>query len=95
MTQTAMTGIQSIAAYFYAQLTTVQGVNASAVDSIAASARDALGQVASAAEYPGRRRLCVRRPGYRQPAGARQHPDLRLLHAIKTAVAGLAGNAPR
>jgi flagellar hook-associated protein 3 FlgL len=39
--QTALTGIQSIAA-------TVQGMNASAVDSIAASARDALGQVASA-----------------------------------------------
>ena len=34
--------------HFYAQLATVQGVNASAVDSIAASARDALGQVASA-----------------------------------------------
>ena len=46
--QTALTQIQSIAAYFYAQLNTVQGVNASAVDSIAASARDALGQVASA-----------------------------------------------
>jgi flagellar hook-associated protein 3 FlgL len=46
--QTALTGIQSIAASFYAQLAAVQGVNASAVDSIAASARDALGQVASA-----------------------------------------------
>ena len=46
--QSALTEIQSIAAYFYAQLNTVQGVNASAVDSIAASARDALGQVASA-----------------------------------------------
>jgi flagellar hook-associated protein 3 FlgL len=46
--QTALSGIQSIAASFYAQLAAVQGVNASAVDSIAASARDALGQVASA-----------------------------------------------
>jgi flagellar hook-associated protein 3 FlgL len=46
--QTALSGIQSIGAYFYAQLAAVQGVNAGAVDSIAASARDALGQVASA-----------------------------------------------
>jgi flagellar hook-associated protein 3 FlgL len=46
--QSALTQIQSIGAYFYAQLATVQGVNASAVDTIAASARDALGQVASA-----------------------------------------------
>jgi flagellar hook-associated protein 3 FlgL len=46
--QTALTGIQSIAASFYAQLNNVQGVNASAVDTIAASARDALSQVASA-----------------------------------------------
>jgi flagellar hook-associated protein 3 FlgL len=47
VTQTAMTNIQSIAASFYAQLATVQGVNAGAVDTIAASARDALSQVAS------------------------------------------------
>ncbi|MGA8193114.1 MAG: flagellin [Acetobacteraceae bacterium] len=47
VTQTAMTNIQSIAASFYAQLNTVDGINASAVDSIAASARDALSQVAS------------------------------------------------
>jgi flagellar hook-associated protein 3 FlgL len=47
VTQSAMTNIQSIAANFYAQLNTVEGVNASAVDSIAASARDALSQVAS------------------------------------------------
>ena len=47
VTQSAMTNIQSIAASFYAQLNTVDGVNASAVDSIAASARDALSQVAS------------------------------------------------
>jgi flagellin-like hook-associated protein FlgL len=46
VTQAAMTQIQSIAANFYNQLTNVEGVNASAVDSIAASARDALGQVA-------------------------------------------------
>ena len=44
--QSALTQIQSIAANFYAQLNNVQGVNASAVDSIAASARDALRQVA-------------------------------------------------
>jgi flagellar hook-associated protein 3 FlgL len=44
--QSALTQIQSIAANFYAQLNNVSGVNASAVDSIAASARDALGQVA-------------------------------------------------
>ena len=44
--QSALTQIQSIAANFYAQLNNVQGVNASAVDTIAASARDALGQVA-------------------------------------------------
>jgi flagellar hook-associated protein 3 FlgL len=47
VTQTAMSNIQSIAASFYAQLNTVDGLNASAVDSIAASARDALSQVAS------------------------------------------------
>ena len=45
--QSALTQIQSIAADFYAQLNNVQGVNASAVDTIAASARDALSQVAS------------------------------------------------
>jgi flagellar hook-associated protein 3 FlgL len=48
VSQSALTEIQSIGAYFYAQLNSVQGLNASAVDSIAASARDALGQVASA-----------------------------------------------
>jgi flagellar hook-associated protein 3 FlgL len=47
VTQSAMSNIQSIAASFYTQLNTVDGVNASAVDSIAASARDALSQVAS------------------------------------------------
>ncbi len=46
--QSALTQIQSIASYFYAQLNAVDGVNAGAVDSIAASARDALGQVADA-----------------------------------------------
>jgi flagellin-like hook-associated protein FlgL len=45
--QSAMTQIQSIASNFYAQLNNVGGVNASAVDGIAASARDALSQVAS------------------------------------------------
>jgi flagellar hook-associated protein 3 FlgL len=44
--QTALSQIQSIAADFYAQLNNVQGVDAGAVDSIAASARDALNQVA-------------------------------------------------
>jgi flagellar hook-associated protein 3 FlgL len=47
VTQSAMANTESIAASFYAQLNTVEGVNASAVDSIAASARDALSQVAS------------------------------------------------
>jgi flagellar hook-associated protein 3 FlgL len=42
-----MTNIQSIAAGFYAQLNTVDGTNAGAVNTIAASARDALSQVAS------------------------------------------------
>src|SRR5689334_16356249 len=46
ITQTALTQIQSIAAGFNAQLAAVQGVNTSAVDTIAASARDALNQVA-------------------------------------------------
>jgi flagellin-like hook-associated protein FlgL len=46
--QSALAQIQSIGASFYAQLNSVQGLNASAVDTIAASARDALGQVASA-----------------------------------------------
>jgi flagellar hook-associated protein 3 FlgL len=46
VTQTAMTALQSIASGFYAQLNNVEGINSSAVDSIAASARDALRQVA-------------------------------------------------
>ncbi|HME28133.1 MAG TPA: flagellin [Acetobacteraceae bacterium] len=45
--QSSLTQIQSIAANFYAQLNNVQGVDASAVDTIAASARDALNQVAN------------------------------------------------
>ncbi|MGA9016799.1 MAG: flagellin [Acetobacteraceae bacterium] len=44
--QTALTAIQSIASNFYAQLNNVQGVNSSEIDSVAANARDALGQVA-------------------------------------------------
>jgi flagellar hook-associated protein 3 FlgL len=44
--QSALTQIQSIASNFYAQLNNLQGVNAGAVDTIAASARDALSQVA-------------------------------------------------
>ncbi len=44
--QSALTQIQSIASSFYAQLNNLQGVNAAAVDTIAASARDALRQVA-------------------------------------------------
>jgi len=47
VTQTALTQLQSIAAGYYAQLNAVQGVEAGAVDSIAASARDALNQVAN------------------------------------------------
>ena len=46
VTQAAMTQIQSIAANFFAQTNNLNGDNASAVDSIAASARDALSQVA-------------------------------------------------
>lgn len=45
--QSALTSLQSIAANFYSQLNNVQSVAASEVDSIAAQARDALGQVAS------------------------------------------------
>jgi flagellar hook-associated protein 3 FlgL len=44
--QSSLTQIQSIAANFYAQLNNVQSVNTSAIDTIAASARDALRQVA-------------------------------------------------
>jgi flagellin-like hook-associated protein FlgL len=44
--QTALTQLQSIASNFYAQLNNVQGVNSSEIDSVAANARDALGQVA-------------------------------------------------
>ena len=44
--QTALTQIQSIASNFYAQLNNVDGTNTSEVDSIAATARDALNQVA-------------------------------------------------
>ncbi|MEJ0016066.1 MAG: flagellin [Acetobacteraceae bacterium] len=44
--QTALTQIGSIAAGFYAKLNDVDGIDVSAVDTIAASARDALGAVA-------------------------------------------------
>jgi len=44
--QSALSQIQSIASNFYAQLNNVQGIDTSAIDSIAASARDALKQVA-------------------------------------------------
>ncbi len=44
--QSALTQIQSIASNFYTQLNNVQGIDASAVDTIAASARDALKEVA-------------------------------------------------
>jgi flagellar hook-associated protein 3 FlgL len=44
--QTALTQLQSIASNFYAQLNNVQGVNSSEIDSVAANARDAIGQVA-------------------------------------------------
>ena len=73
--QSALTQIQSIAANFYAQLNNVEGVNASAVDSIAASARDALSPGGGPAGYAGRRRLRVRRSGHRQSAGARSGPN--------------------
>jgi flagellar hook-associated protein 3 FlgL len=46
VTQSALTQIQSIASGFYAQLNNLQSVNAAGVDTIAASARDALQQVA-------------------------------------------------
>ncbi len=44
--QTALTQIQSIASNFYAQLNNLDGVDPSEIDSVAANARDALGQVA-------------------------------------------------
>lgn len=44
--QTSMTQLQQIASNFYAQLNNLNGINTSEVDSIAASARDALQQVA-------------------------------------------------
>jgi flagellar hook-associated protein 3 FlgL len=46
--QTALTQIQSIAANFYAQLNNMEGVDSSEIDSVAANARDALGQVTEA-----------------------------------------------
>ena len=46
VTQSALTQIQSIASNFYSQLNNLNSVNAGAVDTIAASARDALQQVA-------------------------------------------------
>ncbi len=46
MTQTALTQLQSIASSFNAQLNALNGLNPSEVDTIAASARQALGQVA-------------------------------------------------
>ena len=47
VTQTAMTQLQSIASSFNAQLNNLNALNPSEVDTIAATARDALGQVAS------------------------------------------------
>ena len=47
VTQTAMTQLQAIASSFNAQLNNLNGLNPSEVDTIAASARDALGQVAT------------------------------------------------
>jgi flagellar hook-associated protein 3 FlgL len=95
VTQTAMSNIQSIAASFYAQLNTVDGINASAVDSIAASARAALSQVAS--------QLDTQNGGVYVFAGQDTDtapvpdPDTILTSGfytqIKAAVAGLAGNA--
>jgi flagellar hook-associated protein 3 FlgL len=46
VTQTSLTQIQSIAANIYSQLNNLNGLNASTVDSVAASARDALTSVA-------------------------------------------------
>ncbi len=46
VTQTAMTQLQSIASNFYAQMDTLNGVNPSNIDVVAASARQALVQVA-------------------------------------------------
>ncbi len=46
VTQTAMTQIQSIASNFYAQLNSLNGLDSSSVDTTAASARQALQQVA-------------------------------------------------
>jgi flagellar hook-associated protein 3 FlgL len=47
VTQTAMTQLQSIAANFYAQLDNLNGLNPSEVDTVAASAQQALVQVAN------------------------------------------------
>ena len=44
--QSSLTQIQSIASNLYAQLNNLEGVNSSEIDSVAANARDALGQVA-------------------------------------------------
>lgn len=46
VTQASMTQIQQIASNFYAQINNLNGINTSEVDSIAASAQDALKQVA-------------------------------------------------
>ena len=46
VTQASMTQLQQIASDFYAQLNNLNGINTSEVDSIAASARDALQRVA-------------------------------------------------
>lgn len=48
LTQSTLSTIQSIASNFYAQLNNVNNISATNVDTIAASARDALKQVASA-----------------------------------------------
>jgi len=47
VTQTAMTSLQSIASSFYAQLNNLNGLNPGNVDNLAASAQDALQQVAN------------------------------------------------
>ena len=68
--QSALTEIQSIAAYFYAQLNAVQGMNAERGGQHRGIGARRAGPGGERAEYPGWRRLCVCRPGHRQPAGA-------------------------
>ena len=82
VTQTAMTQLQSIAASFYAQIDTLNGLNPSHGRHRRRLATQALQQVAGLLDTTDGNTYVFGGAGQHQPAGARagQDPELRLLH---------------